>query len=903
MRYSLSFGALFGLLAFGFVGCSGSGSGDSSASVKVRCVDGSSFCLVSCDLGCSGTGCSVTEIAENQRLRFTFSDRIDPASVNPATVSVRTATGVAPDADLLVSSSELTLVPRVRALGGVSSFGFQRNETYIITLAAGGGSSQGVRSLSGDPLAREFSCTVVASRGIIDADQLPPSVVMLAPVDVQAAPLDPTVVLRFSELVDTTPLQGTLTNASPIRMVLKNAVHGSNGLECDRFAAGVGLVTLPQISVEIYNGTPVTVVTLRPTVQLPGESCIQIVVSADMRDLSGRQAVPATFQFFTEPSVSTPLTFNETFASAANLDVRVSSGTWLNGARPAQIGFDGRHGTFNPALGTQVGSSSYEWNTDQITIPASHSFTGQEYTVTDGKFYFTDFIVPEGTTIRFTGSVPPQIWARGQIDVRGTLLLNAEAMPFSIPTSGSAQGQRVSNFNARGGTTGAAPFIDGQPGGSPGAGGGRGGNGGNECQGGGAIIIGGVVVTNGQNGQDVRVAAGHAFAGQAAGTGGKGSAMNPPNGINDSSPSPGQPLLGGVYRARFSPGGSGGGFSLPGGASSVTPIGAIDIGPLPAPGNVFNLLPFPPVPLPSPNYQAIDHFVVGGSGGGGGATHAFGTIYIVGDFYTAGHGGSGGGGAMALRAGGDLSVSGAAVLEAKGGQGVLITGDDLGSTSADVNWGISSPGGGGSGGSFLLQSNGNLVFNGNVDTTGGAGSRTGSISNASLNVTSHAGAGSVGFFRLEAGGTVSFGGSSVPTYVPATHSATLTDTDPSSGQTSLWRSSGRIFPPQWLRYELDVDTDGNGTIDITYTDTGASGTMKANDPNGPLVVHFQGGNLPQSGNQPIPGTIGPWREGVGTGGGSGIDQDSPLGFRFNMTFNRAMFPNCVVRGLRVYART
>ncbi len=899
MRKTLSLGVLSGLLVLGLAGCSGSGSG-STASVKVRCADGSAFCLVSCDLGCSGTGCAVTEIAENQRLRFSFSDAIDPSSVNAATVSIRTVTGVAPDGDLVVGTNELAFIPRVRTINGVSSFGFQRNETYIITMAGGAGTSQGVRSASGDALGQEFSCTVVASRGIIDADQQPPQVEMISPVDRNAAPLDPTVVLRFSELIDTTPLQGTLTNASPIRLVLRNANPGPNGLICDRDAAGVGLVALPQIATEIYSGTPVTVVTIRPTVQLPGESCIEVVVSADLRDLSGRQAVPATFQFFTEPGVSTPLTFNETFAGAGGLDVLVSGGTWQNGARPAQLGFDGRHGTFLPSLGTQVGSSTFEWSADNFVIPSSHSRTGLQYTITDGKFYFTDFIVPEGTTIRFTGSVPPQIWVRGQVDVRGTLLLNADPMPFWVPTTGLAAGQRVSDFNARGSTSSTTPFIVGQDGGAPGPGGGRGGKGGNECQGTGPIIVGGVVLTNGANGQDLRLPAGHAYAVQAIDTGGRGSVMHPATGIA----APNSPLLGSVYRAHFAPGGSGGGFSLAGGASSVTPLGVLSIGGAPAQGLQFSLLPFPPVPLPSPNYSAIDHFVVGGSGGGGGATHAFGTIYVVGDVYTAGTGGSGGGGAMALRAGGDLSVSGAASLEAKGGEGVLITGDDRNTPSADQNWGVSSPGGGGSGGSFLLQAAGNLVMNGLINTSGGAGSRTGSISNPSINVTSQAGAGSPGFYRLEAGGSLSVGSAAnVPTYNSSVHSGTLTDSDPYSGQTSVWRSSGRIFPPQWLRYELDVDTDGNGTVDITYTDTGEPGTQKANDPNGPLIIMFQGAALPQSGTEPIPGTIGPWREGVGTGGGSGINQDSPLGFRFDMTFNRAMFPNCVVRGLRVYART
>ncbi len=72
-------------------GCS-SGGGSDPAAVRVRCLGGQAFCIISCDLGCTQTGCAVTEIAENQRLRFKFSDRVDPASVNGASSSIRRAT-------------------------------------------------------------------------------------------------------------------------------------------------------------------------------------------------------------------------------------------------------------------------------------------------------------------------------------------------------------------------------------------------------------------------------------------------------------------------------------------------------------------------------------------------------------------------------------------------------------------------------------------------------------------------------------------------------------------------------------------------------------------------------------------------------------------------------------------
>jgi hypothetical protein len=893
MRNAYSFSVLSGLLALTFAGCSGGGGTDSASSVRIPCAGGESFCLISCDLGCSQTGCSITEIAENQRLRFTFSDRLSAASVNNSSVSIRTRTGVAPDGQLLVTGNLLTFVPSVRTINGVSTFGFQRNETYIISLSGGASSPFGVRSESGGrQLTKEFSCTVVASRGIADDDQQPPSAAMIAPTDLNSAPLDPTIVLRFSELIDTTPLRGALTASSPIRYTLRRATSGANGLTCDRDSAGTVLLGLPRLSTERVGDHDVTVVTFKPTVQLPGESCVEVVVTADLRDLSGRQATPAQFEFFTQTGVSVPLTFTENFGSSVNLDEEVSGGIWSGGAHPALIGGDGRHGSFNPAVVTGGASSEYTWDTTQIVIPSTESLTGLEYVVTDGKFYFTDFNLPQGITLNFVGPVPPQIYVRGRASVGGTIKLNGVAM---------------STFDGRGGTVGPAPYVDGQVGSIGGAGGGRGGKGGKECQGAGAEtqIINGVLtfVNNGQNGDDVQLLAGHAYAVSAAGTGGRGATMNPANGVTP--PNNAATALSGIYNPFFSAGGTGGGMSQAGGVSSVNPFPLLQVMQNTVPGSQFSLFPYPPVSAPA-GYSSLNHFVVGGSGGGGGACHAFGTFNVVGssfDRFVAGAGGSGGGGAFALRSGGDLTISGSALLEAKGGPGVLIRGNNTTGTT-NTTWGVTSPGGGGSGGSFLLQSGADLQMLGSINTSGGNGSSTGSIFTPQYNVVSQAGAGSPGFYRLEAGGALTLGsGTNVPVYSNGVNSGTLLDRDTYSGCRSLWRSSNLIFPPQWVSYELDVDTDGDGVVDVTFTDSGAAGTQVANDINGPVVIQFQGAVLDQGTGLPTEGSAGPWRYGIGNGSVPGIGLDSASGFRFMMTFNRGDFPGCVVKSLRVNART
>ena len=153
------------------------------------------------------------------------------------------------------------------------------------------------------------------------------------------------------------------------------------------------------------------------------------------------------------------------------------------------------------------------------------------------------------------------------------------------------------------------------PGTAGGPGGGRGGDGGQEVAGQGPTIVGGVNINNGQPGEDVQVAAGHAYAGSAVGTGGRGSVMAPASGMWVGPP---YPTVGNVYSAYFSPGGSGGGFHAPGGQANApthtNPNNTFQATAIVNGGVAFSLLPYPPASPPA-NYTSLDHFLVGGSGG------------------------------------------------------------------------------------------------------------------------------------------------------------------------------------------------------------------------------------------------------------------------------------------------
>lgn len=152
-----------------------------------------------------------------------------------------------------------------------------------------------------------------------------------------------------------------------------------------------------------------------------------------------------------EMQIGLPLPENvllESFASPQRRDARASGDTWGNGAvTPVAVGGDGRHGSFDATIGTNLGGGVYQWNTDNTTIPAGITLTGNAEVVTDGRFYFTDFVVPAGITVRFVGSSPAQLFVRGQVDVHGRARGGRACLCLG---SGRHRGRRLADATGRG---------------------------------------------------------------------------------------------------------------------------------------------------------------------------------------------------------------------------------------------------------------------------------------------------------------------------------------------------------------------------------------------------------------------------------------------------------------------
>jgi len=554
----------------------------------------------------------------------------------------------------------------------------------------------------------------------------------------------------------------------------------------------------------------------------------------------------------------------ESFDSDANRDPLASGDVWENGALvPATLGGDGRHGSFQP-------TESLQLSTDYTVIPGANTLDGRPVTVTDGRFYFTDLVVPAGVTVRFTGSVPAQLFVRGRVDVQGTISVDADDLPFFVPTSGPAVGMRCSTFDAG--------SLEGQPGGRGGAGGGRGGDGADKCLNAGPIFDGGVNVTNGQPGDDVQVSAAHAFAAQASGTGGLGSPLHPATGIW---PNPAPPLIV-IYVPYHSAGGGGGGFRFSGGVATDYSVsgGTVQSSLIAPGGDSFDLLPFPA--QAPPGYSSLEHFSVGGSGGGGGGSHGFGKIGIgIFERWMAGSAGSGGGGVLVVRAGGGIDVGG--TLTSRGGRGVIINGDSPAIASVDASYGISSPGGGGSGGSVLLQSDRGVAVFGSIDVRGGEGSKNERTAVAPLSGNGGAGAGSPGFYRAESNGFVTLSQASAPAPTPD-NTGTLTDRDELSGSRSRWLLPSSPSLPIYERYELLVEIGG---LPVLFSDDPAVSPVAADTAGGPVLVRFQGADVDPVTGQPIAASIGPWRTTLAPGADS-VNRDRARTLRFDVVCNKTL---------------
>ena len=377
--------------------------------------------------------------------------------------------------------------------------------------------------------------------------------------------------------------------------------------------------------------------------------------------------------------------FDEGFVNDDMMDMAASSWTWANGrATPGTIGDSGVLGDFDITQGAFITSNLYEWSTDNQVILASDTLTGEQIVVTDGVFRFANFDLPAGMTVRFVGSRPARIIVRGTASIDGVIDAGAvDPIPHSVtlPTG--------------------RPNPVGQPGGAGGPGGGSGGAGADMGDGTQALTA-----FDGQDGDDVQLMAGHAYAGRAAGTGGGGSQQFPLDGLDSSVTFNGVAFL---FSAQITAGGGGGGLLTPGTNGTVaqttcTPCSQPQPWPgrhrgprarlVPGPGRREHARPLLGRRIRRRRWRAATRSSRRGPPSCGNPESA----------------GAGGGGAVGLRVGRDLRMGTGGRIDVDGG-----------TPSENRSAPPPAPGGGGSGGSCVMQVGASVDLRGLIDASGGDG--------------------------------------------------------------------------------------------------------------------------------------------------------------------------------------
>ncbi|MHC4515289.1 MAG: Ig-like domain-containing domain, partial [Planctomycetota bacterium] len=667
------------LLTIVLAGCSGSSGGGDPLGPDCASGGGNAFCLTTCNLGCSLAGCTINAIAQNQPIFLKFNQDVDPNSINSGSVSIRTATGAQPRGRLVVNGSVVQFVPDVLISGAQTFFGFDPGATYSLHLPSGSEVNV-VRSTRGDRLGGSITCSLQVTRGIIDLNEACPQAKLVTPANTTSAPTDTVIVLRFNEILDPAPFIGATEENKPIRFFVKKTQEtspGSGVFVCRGSSEAVELAGQPRV--EVDPARQETVVTFQPQEELPGNHCVEILVTARALDLAGVEACPQTLTFVTENIGVQERTVVEDFANDTTLDKVASAGSWsANKVTFAKIGGDGVLGEFDHESGRDLGNDQWEWSTDGgTTIPRTKTLDGQDHTITNGVFSFSTFVLPAGITVNFVGKNPLQINVRGEMKILGKLLCNGVDLKRDAHKGDVATGE---------------------PGSPGGPGGARGGNGADRGDG-----DSNKSNFNGQDGQDALLPSGHAYTANVGTTGGFGSKQWPADGKQATI----KFSLFGVICAMATPGGGGGGNLLAGGPgtgiwrdSQGKPNTALnaEVGPAPLGGTKLGWDPIKPT-----SAKSLEHHQVGAAGGAGCGSHPLGAIIPTsgGDkiSFRSGRAGAGGGGAVAIRCGYQLTMTGSGLIQARGGNASPNLSEPFSSKEP-------GPGGGGGGGTILFQVDG-----------------------------------------------------------------------------------------------------------------------------------------------------------------------------------------------------
>lgn len=159
-------------------GCGG-GSDSSSGSVDTGSDGVNGLQIVSCSLGCIGSGdngfsCTINQVFVNQEISIVFNEPVNPDSINQLSFRVVSETGSTPSGEYAVdpfNNRRVIFRPLVTfGSDGLPDFGLDSQLTYTVEIPAFDPDSLGfyITSVSGQPNVTPLECTVLPNLGVDD---------------------------------------------------------------------------------------------------------------------------------------------------------------------------------------------------------------------------------------------------------------------------------------------------------------------------------------------------------------------------------------------------------------------------------------------------------------------------------------------------------------------------------------------------------------------------------------------------------------------------------------------------------------------------------------------------------------------------------------------------------------
>jgi hypothetical protein len=397
-----------------FFGC------EPSSSVKVV----EDFGISSCSLGCNGQSFSSSQHFENQDIKFTFNDTVDPSSVDSSSISiVDRDTGVQPTGTLIVRGSEVIFRPTLSQTTEGLSYGFTVGATYRIDIN-GNNSVSVVRSAKG----RLNQSTITGEITIEPATDLnpgAPSLQSISPAE-NETPTSRlfTVEMVFNDIMQILPLANPETGVSTLVSVLSYEPLADISIDIP------GLYTAT-----IDRDQLTTTLTFTPSVAYPSSSggarYLQVNIGQQIADISNNNITnPGPRIVLLQDAVEDVMSFNEPFDDSAKQDTSGSVfGLWQtvsfldSSQSPAGLhngGGSGALGYFAPSS-----SDTIAFNTDGLT-QAYSELLAQTVGVNNGFYPYSEVVLPSDNNVVATGSNALRIFAQGDFTSDSKIIISGD---------------------------------------------------------------------------------------------------------------------------------------------------------------------------------------------------------------------------------------------------------------------------------------------------------------------------------------------------------------------------------------------------------------------------------------------------------------------------------------------